>query len=268
MTNLPRRALSLALAACLLSPSMAAASPPEVAPPLPDPPPQPPRAFPDPALMKQMKDRRAGGAVLTLSGLASLAVAINLSAYNVRNPGTLDEAAWPVVNGVLLGYGLAGLSVGIPLWTVGAEMRIQLLRLNVGDELVRREVAGDPAYWRARTQAAFGTSIAVAGGGQVVFGVLGMVLLASAIDAGNFDSDQGESALEEFGVSNPRVLLLAPIAQLAAGTALLVTGLDLWTRGRKRGVALRDAAAAAALIPAPTIDPVRGAYGLAWSGAF
>ncbi len=226
------------------------------------------RPFPDPVLLKKSKTLRTAGAVLTLTGIAATFGAINLVIYNARSPDAMDPTGYAVLRNFLLLYGTTGVFIGGPTWSVGAEMRIQLNRMNVGDELLRQPVANDPAYWQARTLSHFGSGVAVSGGAQLVLGGLTLGLLGATIGSGVFDSEDGQQRLADAGISDARVLLLLPIGQMALGGGILAGGLSMWSKGKKRAARIRQAAEVQVLLPLPSVDLATGTFSLNWSGSF
>jgi hypothetical protein len=218
-------------------------------------------AFPDPLLMRRAKRLRNAGIALSVAGGVAFVTSFNLALAVFRSGDDSQREHWPAWGVPCIIMTVAGLQFGGPLWSVGSEMVRQLTRNTRGDEKLRREVANDPRYWKGRTMSAFGTTLALTGGLEVMFGSLILVGLIWVFD---------QSALieEEAGQSISRAWILLPAGLIAGGTASLIGGLKLRQDGEDRSQRVRDAYATAEILVIPYADPVAQGGGLAVVGRF
>jgi len=212
--------------------------------------------FPDPVLMQRARTYRTVGATLSITGAVAFVASFNLTLAALRSGNeafTAAMPAWAIPGSILT---IVALEFGAPLWSVGSEMHRQLTRDTKGDEKLRRSVANDPRYWQGRTQVAFGTTLALTGGIQLMVGTL---LLVGTI----WVVERGDMVEEETGDTvHPRILLM-PISTIGVSTGMLIAGLSLQRHGLERSQAVRDAHAATAVMVVPYFGPEGGGFALA-----
>ncbi len=222
---------------------------------------EPAAVFPDPLLMQRARRHRNTGVALSIAGGVAFVTGFNVALAVFRSGDDGYRQHWAAWGVPCIALTVVGLQVGGPLWSVGSEMMRQLTRNTRGDEKLRRAVANDPRYWKGRTMSAFGTTLALTGGLEVMFGSLIMVALIWAFEQDDLFEDAAGETVD-------RAWIMLPIGLIGGGTASLIGGLKLRQDGEDRSQRVRDAYATAEVLVIPYADPVARGGGFAVVGRF
>lgn len=174
------------------------------------------RPFPDPKVLGKANGWTGGGAALTGIGAGLLVSGLFLGSAlargeigtgfsGVRDGGPVDPTAGAVA-GMFFG-GAISLMIGVPTLSAGTFTRGQLLRTIKGAEKVPRTVANEQRYWNAYLQRQYGQALAVAGGGELLLGVLTIAAVAATVGTEFYDPRMWLTCLAPFGMGSAFLIL-------------------------------------------------------------
>ncbi len=162
-------------------------------PPAPEVAPEAAPEYPPPELLKKSRVWTGVGATMTATGGAMLVSGLFLGSAIARGELVLPSSQPTLGSGefqrpgggtlisVLFGGGVLLGFVGLPLLSAGVYMNKQLRRTIKGAEKVPRIVAAEERYWNAYLGTMFAQAMMVAGGGQMLLGVLTIVAVAATV---------------------------------------------------------------------------------------
>lgn len=233
------------------------------------------RPFPDPKVLGRANLWTGSGAALTgigggllVSGiflgsaLARGEIGAGSTGTSFREGGPPDPAAIAVA-GMFFG-GAISLLVGVPTLSAGTFTRGQLLRTIKGAEKVPRTVANEQRYWNAYLQRQYGQALAVAGGGELLIGVLTLAAVGATVGTDFYDGRMWLSCIAPFAMGSAFVILGVKMQQ----------GADNKMKSIREEVDTYKPPGASLSVPLPFVAEARVgderglAFGLVLSGGF